>query len=271
MPTLDVDGATLEYDRRGSGRPLVLLHGAWVDRHQWAPQMDRFADEYEVVAPDLRGHGESTTGGRFDLDRMADDVTALWDALDLAAPVVCGLSMGGLVAQQVALDRPDRVAGLVLAGTVRSVPPVPMPEAARSAMFPAAPAKLLARTMGPAAYFRMLLAGVESAGRWLALSDDARQYALDCVDRQSVGPFTRVIDAFSADSARDLSGLSVPALLLDGDHELPPVTAQTRRMAAALPDAETGVVPDAGHLANRDNPAAFDDALRTFLEGRVAA
>lgn len=270
MPTLDVEGATLRYERRGSGRPLVLLHGAWVDRHQWDPQLDRFADDHEVVAPDLRGHGESTTGGAFDLDRMAADVTALWDALDLTDPVVCGLSMGGIVAQQVALDRPDRVAGLVLADTVQSVPPALVPERARSVVVPTAPAKLLARTMGTAAYFRMLLAGVESAGRWLALSDDARRYALDCVDRQSVGPFTRVLDAFSADSARDLSDLAVPALLLDGDHELPPVTAQTRRMAAALPDAETTVVPDAGHLSNRDNPEAFDAALRTFIEERAA-
>jgi len=270
MASLDVDGATIRYETRGSGWPLVFLHGAWVDRHQWAPQVDRLADEFEVVTPDLRGHGASTADGGYDAERMAADVAALCDELGLASPVVCGLSMGGVVAQQFALAEPGRVSGLVLANSVRSVPPVPGPEAVRRALFPTAPAKLLARTWGPGAYFRWLLSGIETAqGPWLALDEDARTYALECVDDHGAEEFLRVIDACYVDRPRDLSALSVPTLLLHGDHEAAPVRAQNRTMERTIPAASRTVVPDAGHVANRDNPSAFGDALAGFLDERV--
>jgi pimeloyl-ACP methyl ester carboxylesterase len=270
MPTLDLAGATLGYETRGSGWPLLFLHGAWVDREQWAPQVERFADSFEVVTPDLRGHGDSVADGDLDLGEMAGDVAALCDELGLASPVVCGLSMGGLVAQRFALDHPDRVAGLVLANTVRSVPPVPGPEAARRALFPTGPAKWLVRLWGPGAYFRGLLAGVEATqGRWLALDAGARTYALDRVDAFSAGEFLAVLDAFHEHRPAEFAALSVPTLLLYGDHEAAPVKAQNRTMERAIPDVRREVVPDAGHLSNRDNPAAFGDLLDGFLDERV--
>lgn len=268
MPTLDVDGATLEYDIRGSGWPLILLHGAWVDRELWAPQRERFADRFQVVVPDLRGHGDSADDG-VAVDRMADDVAALCDELGLASPVVCGLSLGGLVAQAFATAHPDRVAGLALANTVQSVPPVPVPESLRQSLFPTAPAAALVRLWGPGAYFRWLLAAVETAGRWLALDDDVRAYALDRVDAYDAAGFIAVLEAFSAHRRRDLEGLRVPTLLLHGDHEAVPVRAHHRALARAIPDATQAVVPDAGHLSNRDNPAAFGDHLQEFLDERV--
>lgn len=270
MPTLEVDGATLDYETRGSGWPLVLLHGGWLDRELWAPQVERFAGDVQVVTPDLRGHGDSVTEDPCDVERMADDVAALCEDLGLATPVVCGLSMGGLVAQQFALDHVDRLAGLVLADTVTSVPPVPGPEAARRLLFPTAPARLLARLWGPGAYFRWVLATVEAAeGTWLALDDDARAYALDRIDDFDADRFLRVLEAFSEDQPRDLSGLSVPTLVLHGDHEANPVVAQNRRLQRTIPDAARTVLPDAGHLSNLDNPAAFGDALGSFLDERV--
>jgi non-heme chloroperoxidase len=269
MPTLEVDDGTLAYETHGSGWPLVLLHGAWVDRDQWTPQVERFAGDFEVVTPDLRGHGESTDDD-VTVDRMADDVAALCEALGVASPVVCGLSLGGLVAQRLALEHPGSVAGLVLADTVRSVPPVPGSDATRRAMFPTAPARLTTRLWGPGAYFRWLLAGVEATGgRWLALDDDARSYALDRVDAYDADGFVDVLEAFAAHSSPDLSALSVPTLLVHGDHEPVPVRAQNRAMARAIPDATREVLADAGHLSNRDDPAAFGDALEAFLDERV--
>jgi non-heme chloroperoxidase len=269
MPTLEVDDGTLAYETRGSGWPLVLLHGAWVDGDQWAPQVERFAGEFEVVTPDLRGHGASTDEG-VTVDRMAEDVATLCDSLGLASPVVCGLSLGGLVAQRLALDRPELLSGLVLADTVRSVPPVPGSDATRRALFPTAPARLLTRLWGPGAYFRGVLAGVEgTGGRWLALDDDARSYALDRVDAYDADGFIDVLEAFDAHRSPDLSTLSVPTLLVHGDHEPVPVRAQNRAMARAIPGATREVLADAGHLSNRDSPAAFGDALEAFLDERV--
>lgn len=290
MPTLEVDGATLDYETSGSGWPIVLLHGGWLDRDLWTPQVERFAGDFRVVTPDLRGHGDSdtvdpdsdavdsdsdavdtATADNYDVERMAADVTALCEHLGLARPVVCGLSMGGLVAQQFALAHTDRLAGLVLADTVTSVPPVPGTESARRLLFPTGPARLLARQLGPGAYFRSVLGTVEAAeGRWLALDDDPRAYALDCIDAYDADGFLGVLEAFYRDRPRDLSGLRVPTLLLHGDHEATPVVTQNRRLERTIPDAERIVLPDAGHLSSLDNPSAFGDALEDFLDERVS-
>lgn len=271
MPQLDVDDATLAYETHGSGRPLLFLHGAWVDGAQWTPQVERFAGDFEVVTPDLRGHGASTRGDGLGVDRMAEDVAALCDALGLERPVVCGLSLGGLVAQRLALDRPDRLAGLVLADTVRTVPPVGGSEATRRTLFPAAPARAMARFMGPSAYFRSLLTVLEASGRpWLALDDAARQYTFDRVDEFDTDGFLAVLDAFRRHRPADVGDLGLETLVVYGDHEPAPVRAQNREMARAIPDATLEVVPDAAHLSNRDNPAVFGDLLERFLADRVA-
>lgn len=269
MPTLDVDGTTLRYEAHGSGPPLVLLHGAWLDRALWAPQVGRFADDWLVVTPDLRGHGGSPAGGPFGVDRLAADLAALCDRLD-GRPVVCGLSLGSLVAGAFAAADPARPAGLVLASAITSVPPVALPEAARRVLFPRAPAHAAVRTWGPGAYFRALLCGVEAVeGPWLALDGDARRYALDRIDGYDADGFLRVLDALYEFAPRDLSGLDVPTLLVHGDREAAPVVVQNRRLERTLPAAERTAVPDAGHLVNRDNPAAFDAALAAFLDARI--
>lgn len=269
MPTLDLDDATVHYDVRGSGPPLVFLHGGWLDRDLWEPQVERFAGEYAVVTPDLRGHGDSTTDGPFDVARLVTDVAALCEELGAEKPVLVGLSLGSLVAQAFATAHPDRLAGLVLAATVKSVPPLPGPEAGRRLLAPRGPAHAWVRLWGPAATFRSLLGSVETTeGPWLALDEETRRYALDCVSTFDSGDFLRVLDALYEFRPLNLSDLSVPTLLIHGDHEAAAVCAQNRRLARTLPDAERVVVPDAGHLLNRDAPGTFDAALSGFLDER---
>jgi pimeloyl-ACP methyl ester carboxylesterase len=268
MPSLDAGGRTLHYESRGSGWPLVLVHGAWLDSELWRPQLDRFADDFRVIAPELRDHGAADPAdGPYRVDDLADDLRGLLDGLELGRPVVCGLSMGGLVAQQFAADHPDRVAGLALVGTVRSVPPVPLSGAGKRLLLPKAAYHAAVRSMGPGAYFRLLLNSVEGLeGRWLARSDDARSYAMDAVDAFDAGPFLRVLDALYEFEAPALP--DVPATVLHGDHEAGPVVRHCRNLAERLGASRTGI-PDAAHLVNRDNPAAFDRALGTFLDERV--
>ena len=270
MPTLDLDDATVHYEVRGSGPPLVFLHGGWLDRDLWKPQVERFAEAHTVVTPDLRGHGESLADDSFDIDRMAADVAALCEQLDAGRPTLVGLSLGSLVAQRFGAAHPDWLAGLVLAGTVRSVPPIPGPEAGRRLLAPRGPAHAWVRLWGPAATFRTLLGSVETAeGTWLALDDAARSYALNCIDAYDSGAFLRVLDTFHEFRPLDLSELDVPTLLIHGDHEASAVVAQNRRLARTIPDADHVVIEDAGHLLNRDAPEKFDAALSQFLDERV--
>src|SRR5829696_8370273 len=119
MPTAHVQGIAIGYDDRGSGEPLVLVHGHPFDRTMWRPQVERFAGAgWRVVAPDLRGYGESTVvPGSVPLEVFAGDILALLDELGVDAFVLGGLSMGGQIAMEIFRQAPGRVRALMLADT----------------------------------------------------------------------------------------------------------------------------------------------------------
>lgn len=253
----------------GTGHPLVFVHGGWLSGEMWRPQVDHFADEYQVITVDIRGHGQTgaTDARRYSIDLFAADLRATLDALDVGDPILCGLSLGGLVAQAYAVDHD--VAGLVLADTVESIPPVPMTALQKQFLFPKPSLYPTFRMLGASAAFRMLLQSVRAVegGRWLALDDDVREYALSEVDAFSTREFVKVFDALYEAGGVDVSDVDVPSLVLYGDHEAGAVVAQNRSLARSL-DASTAVISEAGHLSNLDNPEAFNETLTEFL-GRL--
>lgn len=265
MARAQPETVTIHATDQGDGQPLVFLHGAWVSSEMWTPQVDHFTPTHRVVTIDTRGHGQSDGSPRpYSIDRFATDLHATVDSLDLPPPVLCGLSLGGLVAMTYARDYPVRK--LVLAGTVRSIPPVPIGDWQKHAYFPKPILYQIFRTLGPAAAYRLLVTSIEGAlGRpWLATTSAAREYALGEIDELASDEFIKVFDALYDYRPPDLAALEAPALLLHGDHEAPPVKAQSRRIARAL-HADRVSLDDAGHLANLDNPAAFNAALADFL------
>lgn len=270
MPVVDVDGAALHYEVTGSGEPIVFVHGGWVSSRMWAPQVERFATDNRVVTVDVRGHGRTgpTERRRYSVDLFVHDLRAVVERLDLDDPVLCGLSLGGLIAQGYAACYPDEVRGLVLAGTTQTVPPVPMTRLQRLVMTPKPLLHATIRSMGVTAYFESLLAGIRQleGHRWVALTDPARDYVRAEVDRFDRREYIKVFDALYDYRPIDVSSLTVDALLVHGDHEASSVVRQNREIAAAL-DADRRTIPRAGHVANLDNPAAFDDALAGFLAG----
>ncbi|HSI91969.1 MAG TPA: alpha/beta fold hydrolase, partial [Jiangellaceae bacterium] len=109
----------LAYDEAGSGRPVVLLHAFPLSRAAFQAQLGGLADQARVVAPDLRGFGESPGPGDDEptLDLMADDVAALLDRLGIDTCILGGLSMGGYVVMSMLRRHADRVSGVVLIDT----------------------------------------------------------------------------------------------------------------------------------------------------------
>ena len=116
------DGGRIHAVERGSGPPVVLVHGVTLGVAAWVPQLHQLARTHRVVAVDQRGHGQSIAGdGGYSLERLAADLSCVLGALELRGAVVVGHSMGGMVTQLLALDHPEavaeRVAGLVLVAT----------------------------------------------------------------------------------------------------------------------------------------------------------
>ncbi len=118
MPFATWNDATLFYNERGArGLPIIFVHGAGSNHLIWGAQVRALGDLARAIAVDLPGHGQSSPPGRDTIDAYRDAVLGLLDALALDRAIVVGHSMGGAIAQTLALSHPDRVAGLGLVGT----------------------------------------------------------------------------------------------------------------------------------------------------------
>lgn len=267
VPALETDDASLYYETRGEGDPLVFVHGGWVSSRMWEPQVERFADDHRVVTVDVRGHGR--TGGtdrrRYSIPLFAADLRTILEREDAADhPVVCGLSMGSHVAQTYALTYD--VERLVLAATTRTVPPIPMSRGQKLALAPKPVVHSVIRQMGVQAYYESLLTGIQAieGHRWVALADQNRRYVREEIGSFDTREYIKVFDALYDHEPLDHDAIDAPTMLVHGDHESSTVVQQNRELESTL-DAVRVEIPDAGHLANLDNPAAFDAALDSFL------
>lgn len=269
MPTLAVEDDHLWYDEVGSGPPLVCLHGGWMDGDAWEPQVERFAGDFRVIRPDLRGHGRTgpTDPRRYSIGLFTDDLEELLAHLGVERPILCGLSLGNLVAQAYLDRHPESVAGAVLGGPLRSMPPVDVPGWLKHWASPAAGLRTSLSTVGSKATFRSLLGSVRAAqGRpWLSVDAATRERAVECAGRMSRQEFAKVFGAIYRFDPPDLGSVTAPTLAIYGTDESPLVKRQGRRIAAAVQDGAVASIADAAHLVNLDSPVAFNDAVGTFL------
>jgi pimeloyl-ACP methyl ester carboxylesterase len=254
----------LAYDDDGPGPVVVLLHGFPLNRSMWSAQETSVGSIYRVIAPDLRGHGESAAPeGVYTIDGMADDVIELLDALQLREPVVLGgLSMGGYVALSLIVRYPERFRALMLMDTRATAD---SPDAARNR-------EDLARKVEASGN-----AGHVVEAMWPKMVSDAtrrRRAELLGPLREAMEktPARSIVGALRGMAARpdrtaDLATIGVPTLVLVGaDDAITPVD-EVRAMAEKIPGARFVVVPDAGHLAPLENPEVADRAILDFLAG----
>jgi len=255
-------GATIAYWVSGPEKApvVVLLHGATLDHHAWDVQVDDLAGRYQVVVPDLRGHGESPLSETFRFDDAVDDIAALLDEVDTGSPVVLGgLSLGGNIAQEIVHREPGRVTALVVAdSTCNTAPRHPLAA-------PMTIASLTAMTLGGRAKF------MRQAAEATSPNDDVQQYVLEANDDRTTGEVVQILASLLEHALHPEPDyrLPVPTLLLHGDGDrIGDIVDGTRDWAARDEHVEYVVVPDAGHASNQDNPEAFTAALSEFL-GRV--
>ena len=250
--------ATLAHEDRGNGPAIVFLHGHPFSRAMWASQLETLSDEFRVVAPDLPGYGESGTVDQImSMRRFAETVVELLDDLEIARATVVGLSMGGLVAMELGLGYPERVAGLVLAATTAAPPTEEDVERRRRAAAEidahgmlGHTADMLPRLFGPAASRDpgLTVPIVETMLRTNPLG------AAAALRGRAERP----------DYERLLGDLGPPALVVAGDRDAYSTKEVTDQLVAALPAPEVLILPGVGHFPNLEAPEAFDEAVRAF-------
>ncbi|MFI1165454.1 alpha/beta hydrolase [Streptomyces sp. NPDC020801] len=258
MPQLEVDGALLTYDdegpRDGDGVPLVFVHGWTADRHRWDHQLEHFSVKRRVVRLDLRGHGESGGAGSRTIEEPARDVLALLDHLHIDRFVLIGHSMGGMIAQTIALAHPERVERLVLVGSI-----------SRMAYSRGRGLLMAASTLVPFKLF--VAANIQRAFAPGYPREEIRRH----IRASAATPREVVMTCYSAMRAFDVldrvGEIRVPTLLVHGCHDIQLPVRQMLRMATAYPDAEVRVI-DAGHELPLEKPAELTAALDRFVTNR---
>jgi pimeloyl-ACP methyl ester carboxylesterase len=255
----------LAYVDRGSGVPVLLVHGFPLDHTMWDSQIETLADRCRVIAPDLRGFGSSTLAdGDAEngvlMDRYADDLAELLNAIQVREPVVLvGFSMGGYVAWQFLRKHRDRVRALVQCDTKAAADT----EDARDTRLRMAEnvaewgSARIAEMTGP----KLLASGSFETQRNVV--EEVRRL----IERSSPAAIAAAQRGMAArpDMTSYLAGIDVPTLIIVGAADAISPPEEMRQIADAIPTAEYIEIPASGHMTTMANPEAVNEALRSFV------
>lgn len=261
------DGLTLHVERDGSGPPLLLLHGFTGSAIMWSALRPALRARFELVLVDLPGHGRSSAPAdpsRYVLQRTADDLAHVLDALGVPRTALLGYSMGGRTALQFALAHPDRLSALVLESTS---PGITDPEERRQRITSDADLAARVERDGIRAFVDMW----ERLPLWdsqksLPAAARARLRAERLAQRpEGLANSLRGAGAGVLPAVTDRLGeIAAPTLLVVGALDAKYV-ALGRMMSARIPGARLEVVPDAGHAVHLERPDAFAALVAGFL------
>jgi pimeloyl-ACP methyl ester carboxylesterase len=274
MSITNVNGVDLYWEEHGTGDPLLLVMGLAADSTAWMFQVPAFAERYRTITFDNRGVGRSAKPtGPYTIHQMADDAACLLDALGVSRAHVLGVSMGGMIAQELALRHPERVRSLVLACTY----PEPDPDVERQRQFSVTAlggtitatgeTRIDLQALDPMLFFQHLLPRVfnqsyidEALPRLLQLFGGALQHGF------SMEAILGQVEAVMGHRATDrLHQIRVPTLVITGDADLlvPPHSSDV--IARHIPGAKLVKVPGGSHGFNFETPDVFNRHVLDFL------
>ena len=237
MDKMKINNLELAYVRRGKGTPLVLLHGFPLDHHLWDDIAPLLEDRFDLILPDLRGFGESTTvDAPYSMDDYASDIAGLLDQLGIQKAVIAGHSMGGYVALAFARLYPERVSGLALISSQVLADP---------------PDRKEGRYKSAADVAEKGIGGVVEAMTSKFTSDARLQtIARSIMEKQKPGAYIGALKAMAerTDSTSLLSMFKFPVMVVHGEADALIPVARAHEVKAALPDSYYVELKDTGHV-----------------------
>ncbi|HSB03504.1 MAG TPA: alpha/beta hydrolase [Anaerolineales bacterium] len=259
MKKVDVNGIQLAYDRRGRGTPLVLLHGYPLDHHLWDEVVPLLEGTFDLILPDLRGFGESSTVDSFyAMEDFASDIAGLLDQLGIRKAALAGHSMGGYVALAFVRLFPERVRGL---GLVSSQAAADSPER-KDGRYKSA-AEVADKGIGSV---------VEAMAPKFTADKKLQAFARQSMERQLPAAYIGALKAMAerVDATPFLSSLRepqggaflFPVVLIHGDSDMLIPIDRAREIKAALPQAHLVEISDAGHMPMMENKEKTAGALK---------
>lgn len=241
----------------GSAPVIVFINSLGTDMRIWDDVKTQLKGEFSLLTYDKRGHGLSDTGTTpYTIDELADDLIALLEALKLKRVILCGLSVGGLIAQALFAKKPELVAGLILSNTAHKIGTAEMWRTRIDAILQNGLSSILAPTME----------------RWFTpayrLPDNAA-FAAYCnmFTRQPVDGYTATCEALAqADYTAQAQQICVPTLCLVGDQDGATPPALVQETADLIPAAEFIMLEKCAHIPCVEQPQIFSQTIAKFIK-----
>jgi pimeloyl-ACP methyl ester carboxylesterase len=234
-----VNGIKIWYAEFGQGEPVILLHGGLANANYWGNQVPVLAKNYQVIVMDSRGHGRSTRNSEpFGYDLMASDVIGLLDFLKIPKAAIVGWSDGAILGLDIAIHHPERVTKLF--AFAANSDPSAVKDVSQSPVFN----RFIAR----------------ASKEYERLSPTPDQY------KQFLDEITKMWASQPNFTAKQLHAITVPAWIVDGDHDEAIKAERTALMAKEIPGARLLFQPDGSHFSFMQNPQQFNDDVLRFLQ-----
>jgi len=251
MEKIKINGIELAYIRDGKGTPLVLLHGYPLDHHLWDAVVPLLKDTFDLIIPDLRGFGESTTvDGPYTIDDFASDIAGLLDKLGIKQTAIVGHSMGGYVALAFARRYSDRVNGL---GLISSQIPADPPDRKEG------------RYKSAAEVAEKGIGGVVDAMTPKFTSNEQLQvYAREAMKRQKPAAYIGALKAMAErmDSTPLLLSIKYPVVVIHGDADALIPIDRAREVKATVPNTHLVELGGVGHMPMMEAKEKTAEALK---------
>jgi 3-oxoadipate enol-lactonase len=259
----NINGININYTISGNndGLPVMFIHGFPFSSVMWTPQLKSIPTNYRTIAYDIRGHGESDFGdGQYLIDFFTDDLIGLLDFLKIEKAVLVALSMGGYIALRAVEKYPERILGLVLCDTKSSAD-------SNEVKIRRARQIQIIKSSGIHRFADDFLKSIFSEKTFLRLPNIVEMIK-NVILKTSPLSLASTLIALAArtDTTPVLSKISVPTLILIGENDTLTTPKDAEEMKNKIPKSEYHIIPDAAHMSNLENTAAFNKHLFDFLD-----
>lgn len=257
MPTIKIKSIDLHYERVGKGAPLLFLHALGSCATDWIYQTLDFVESFDVITPDLPGHGESHCPlDALTIQNSSDAIAAMLESLHIRHAHIVGLSYGSFVALQLALDHPEKVASLTLASSSCCVKDVG--------------AWLIALRAIAIDLFPMPLIGAFIANLSFPKKEQRAFYEIAATHIGSMqkAVYKKLFSEIAAFDVQDkISKIACPVLIVAGGKDRILPLAHAQKLKTLIPNAQLAIIQEAGHVIPIDNQKEFNDLLKNFICG----
>jgi 3-oxoadipate enol-lactonase len=257
MPKLHMNGIELNYEIAGAGVPIVFIHGLGSSLRDWERQIPFFSEHFQALTLDLRGHGKSQKpGGPYSMALFANDVAELVKALKLPPVHVVGISLGGMVAFQLAVDYPGLIRSLVIVNSGPEFVVRTMKDRWNVFLRFAIVRLLGMRKMGEVLSKRLFVKEEQASLREMFVERWAEN------DQRAYADTMRAIVGWSVTDR--LSKIENPTLVVAAEHDYTPVSVK-EAFIPKMSNAKLAVISDSHHATPVDQPEIFNQTVREFL------